>query len=303
MKVGFLGTSGAFPTLKRNVSAYVVWVKGYTILMDCGEGTQRQLHASSMRFSVDMILITHLHFDHILGIPGYVWTMGLLQRKHPLYIYTPVGTKSYIESLIGAQHRLCYELHIVELKDGEKLYFDGFTIETATAEHVGHSLAYRIEEDIRPGKVDMLAAKAFGLKEGPQIGALLKGEPVFFEGKQIDPKIIIGPPRIGRSLVYAGDTRPCQSVIDLARNASLLIHEAMFLQSLQDEAIERKHSTSIDAATVALKADVSRLAITHLSHRHQEYSQTQTLLSEAKSIFSNTILPDDLFETEIELNE
>jgi ribonuclease Z len=292
MKVTFLGTGGAYPTAARNVTAHAVRVKGESLLLDCGEGTQRQLQKSGARFSAHRIFISHLHLDHVSGLPGYLGTMGLLRRTEPLRVYGPPGSRPYLHMLASLAGGLDYAVEIQELEDGAVVEAEGFRVVAARVEHVGLCLGFRVEEDERRGNVDLERAKAVGIGPGPLLGRLLEEGSVEIDGRRVRKEDVIGPARPGRVLVYSGDTRPCASLTALARGADLLIHEAMFLDELRTEAVARGHSTAVEAAGTALAAGVKRLALTHVSPRHQE--APELLLREAQAVFPASLLPGDL---------
>lgn len=302
MKVTFLGTSAALPTAERNGSGYVVGVQGETLLLDCGEATQRQLRRSRARFAVHRIFLSHLHLDHTLGLPGYIGTMDLLRRTEPLVIYAPVGTSAAVEHLLAPVRGTSFELRIEEIDGGSIVQGDGFRVRAARVEHKGASLGFRIEENERPGRVDVERARALGIEQGPMVGKLLREGSVTVGGRVVRVDEIAGPPRPGRSIVYSGDTRPCASLVTLARGADLLIHESTFTDEFASEAVARAHSTASEAARVALDASVRRLALTHISERHQERSELDKLLGEARAVFADAFLANDLDEIEIPLS-
>lgn len=297
MKVTFLGTSGSFPTAGRNATSHCLWVKGETILFDCGEGTQRQLRRSSHRFGVDRIFLSHLHLDHCLGLAGFIGTMELMQRTELLRVYCPAGTKHRVERLLGDPPEFPFELK--EMDDGDAATGDGFRIVAARVEHSGPALAFRIEEDARAGRVDVEKARALGLEPGPLMGKLIRDGQVEVNGRIVKAPECVGPTRPGRAVVYSGDTRPCKAVAKLAKDADLLIHEATYTEEYRGEADLRRHSTSAGAAGVAKDAGVRRLALTHISQRHQEYDELRKLVAEARAIFRESWAPNDLEELEI----
>jgi ribonuclease Z len=281
------------------VTSHAVRVKGESILFDCGEGTQRQLQRSAARFAAHRIFISHLHLDHVMGIPGYLGTMGLLGRTEPIRIYGPVGSRQYLQLLTGLAGGLDYSIEIQEMEDGASVAADGFKVVAARVEHVGMCLAYRVEEDERRGSVDLARAAAVGINPGPLLGKLLDEGTVDVGGRTVRREEVIGPSRPGRSLVFSGDTRPCASLTRLSRGADLVIHEATYLHELHNEAIARAHSTAVEAARTAAEAGAKRLALTHLSPRHQD--TPGLLLKEATAIFPSSLLPADLDELEIPL--
>lgn len=304
MKVTFLGTSGAFPTECRNATSHVVWVQGETLLLDCGEGAQQQLRRSSHVFSVDRIFISHLHLDHVLGLPGYLWTQDLLNREAPLYLYIPPGTEAWIRTFIGGVEKLHFPLLIQEVQDGQVIQGKEYQVQVAQVTHHGGTcLGFRVQEPERPGKVHMQKARALGLTPGPQIGALVKGQTVQVGQTLIHPQDIVGPPRPGRSVTFSGDTRPCENMVRLAHKTDLLIHEAMFAHALVAEAAARGHSTAQEAAEIADQAQVKQLALTHISQRFQDASGIELLLSEARAIFPSAFLPADLETLTLSLDE
>ena len=300
MKATFLGTGGTYPTSSRNVTSHAVRVKGETILFDCGEGTQRQLQRSGARFGVHRIFFSHLHLDHVLGLPGFLGTMGLLGRSEPLRLYGPLGSRQYLQMLSGLAGGIDYAVDIQEMDDGAVVTADGFKVVAARVEHVGMCLAYRVEEDERRGNVDLERAKAVGITPGPLLGKLLDEGTVEIGGRTVRREEVIGPAHRGRSVVFSGDTRPCPSLTQLSRGVDLLIHESSYLHELHAEAVARAHSTSVEAARTAVEAGVKRLALTHLSPRHQDVPDQ--LLREARAIFPASILPSHLDELEIPLS-
>lgn len=299
MKVTFLGTGGSYPTIGRNVTAHHVRVKGESVLFDCGEGTQRQLQRSAAGFSVHRIFISHTHLDHVSGVPGFLGTLGLLRRSEPMRIYGPLGSRAYLQVLVGLAGGLDYDVEIQELDDGEAVAAEGFRVVAARVEHAGLCLGFRIEEDIRRGSVDLDRARAVGLQPGPELGRLLDEGSIQANGRTIRKEDVLGPARPGRVVVYSGDTRPCSSLSDLARGADLLIHEATFASDLSQEARARAHSTAGEAAETAMKAGAKRLALTHISPRHQD--APEILLQDARKVFPQAFLPEDLESLEIPL--
>jgi len=299
VKVTFLGTGGSFPTERRNVTSHAVWVQGETLLFDCGEGAQRQLRRSRHRFSVDRVFLSHLHLDHVLGLPGYLGTLSLLGRENPLRIYTPRGTNAQLAELLAWSGRIAVEYTVEELDDGDVVRGRGFRVVAARVDHAGPSLGFRVEEDERPGRVDVEKARALGLEPGPRMGELVRTGSVEVNGRILRAEECVGPVRPGRILVYSGDTRKCRAVAALARGADLLIHESTYTIECADEALARGHATCRDAAEIAQEAGVRRLAIAHVSPRHQEPEGLREMLAQARDIFAEVRLPSDLEELEI----
>ena len=182
LDVLFLGTAGAVPTAQRGPAAYLVRRGGERILVDCGEGTQRQMLRSSAGLAdIDLALITHFHADHVLGLPGMLKTFALRAREAPLTIHGPSGLRALIGSLDRVIGRLSYPLSLVELEPGQTLQRDGYRIEPFATDHRVASLGYALCEDIRPGRFDMETATALGVPFGPLCGELQHGRPVTLE--------------------------------------------------------------------------------------------------------------------------
>ncbi len=291
LDVLFLGTAGAVPTALRAPAGYLVRRGGERLLVDCGEGTQRQLLRSDAGLpDIDLALITHYHADHVLGMPGMLKTFGLRAREAPLTIYGPPGLNSLMTSLARVIGRLPYELRLVELAGGDSVPRDGYRIESFETDHRVTSLGYAICEDIRPGRFEADAAAALGVPFGPLCGALQRGEDVTLDdGSVVTASQVVGPPRPARRIVFSGDTRPCAGTLEAAAAADLLVHEATFLDEDRERAHETGHSTARQAAELALGAQVSLLALTHLSTR---YTGGQ-IRDEARSVFDRTVVPRD----------
>jgi len=304
MKLVFLGTGGSWPSKERNVTSIALQHNRDVILMDCGEGTQRQLMKSSVSFmQIEKILITHLHGDHFLGLPGLVQSMALNNRERPLEILCPIGTKDILNLFLSVGYfTRDFDVNIREVSDGECIDFAGYSIKAISADHVVPTLAYRFEEAPRKGLFDLDKAKQLGIPPGRLYSKLQNGETIEYKGKKITPEMVIGPKRKGRSIVYSGDTRPCESVLELAKECDILIHEGMVDDNLRDKANEYGHSTITQAAEIAKKANVGRLFIVHISPRYT-LEDTPILEEKAKKIFPNTTLAIDLMEYEVKLRE
>jgi ribonuclease Z len=301
LDVLFLGTAGAVPTALRAPAGYLVRRGGERILVDCGEGTQRQMLRSSAGLAdIDLALITHYHADHVLGLPGLLKTLSLRAREAPLTIYGPAGLGGLMASLDRVIGRLSFPLSLVELRPAESVQRDGYRIEPFATEQRVASLGYALCEDVRPGRFDMDTATALGVPFGPLCGALQRGEAVTLDdGTVVQPDQVVGSPRPGRRLVFSGDTRPCAGTREAAAGADLLIHEATFLDEEQARARETGHSTATEAAQLAADAQVTMLALTHLSTR---YTGGQ-IRREARTWFAQTVVPRDFDSIELPLAE
>jgi len=294
MDLIFLGTSGSWPTIKRNVTSLAIKRGGEVILFDCGEGTQRQLQKSQLSYmQINNIFITHFHGDHFLGLPGLIQTMQLNDRKLPLTIYGPQGIDHLVDQILHLGYfKPSYEIIAKEVTPNKIIAFDEYEIHTLAGSHGVPTIAYALHEHQRPGRFNKKRALDLGIPEGPLFSRLQKGNPITLEdGRIIQPEEVLGPPRNGRKIVYSGDTRAVEEMISFADHADALIHEATFDDSLKDIAYQYGHSTVTEAATIAKEANVDRLFITHISPR---YLDPKDLYKEAHKIFKKVIIPWDL---------
>lgn len=297
----FLGTSASVPSAGRGLAATLVARGGSRILIDCGEGTQRQLLRSGIGLvDMDLILITHLHADHFLGLPGILKTYALRGRDRPLRLVGPFGLKGLLDRLGSLVGRLPYRLDVEEWSPGDGMDIEGGRISSFVTEHRIASLGFVLAEHDRPGSFDVAAARAAGVPEGPDWGRLQRGEVVTTPaGVDVDPTSVMGEARSGRRLVFSGDTLPCGTTIDAAKGATLLVHEATFLDEDADRARETSHSTARQAALVARTAEVTLLALTHISTR----ARPRDLRGEAEATFDRVIVPRDFDAVEIPFPE
>jgi len=302
LSVIFLGTSGSTPTPQRSLPAIAIKRKGEIILFDCGEGAQRQMIMAKLSFHRKMkIFITHMHGDHVLGLPGLIQTMSLFDRQRKLEIYGPKGLKEFVDVIQRTvQYTLTFPLEIHEIEKPGTICEEGeYAILAEEADHVIPSFAFALVEKPRPGKFYPEKARELGIPEGPLWSKLQKGHSVTLpDGRKIKPSEVVGPPRPGRKIVYSGDTRPCMNVVRLARNADLLIHDATLDDELFDKAYEDGHSTPSQVAEIAKKANVRRLVLTHISAR---YRSAEKLLEQAKRIFPNVLIAEDFMKIEVPL--
>jgi ribonuclease Z len=294
VQLTFLGTAGSWPTKERNASAIALDTERELILLDCGEGTQRQMFASSRSFmQVRRIFLTHFHGDHFLGLPGLVQSMSLNHRTEPLDIYGPPDSREIVDRVLTLGYftpRFPVAVH--PLRPGETVELDGYSVRTAEAVHPVPSLAYRIEEGPRRGRFDAARGRALGLR-GPDFGRLEAGESVTVGDRVIRPEEVMGPPRAGRSVVYSGDSAPAESVAALARGATVLVHEATTAQDLESEANRWGHSSARQAAAIAERAGVGELFLTHFSSR---YTDLEPLAAEARALFPGSRTARDLLD-------
>jgi ribonuclease Z len=303
LSVTFLGTGAACPTVDRNVAGLAVQREGETILFDCGEGTQRQMMRYGVGFSFTEVFFTHYHADHMLGITGLIRTMGLQDRTAPVTLYGPRGA----EEILGAALRLGVErnkfpVQIQEIQPGDRLSRPEYDIVVFPTQHRPGCVGYALVEHTRLGRFNPERARELGVPEGPLWGRLHKGETVRLDdGRTVGPEDLVGAARAGRTLVYSGDTRPYLPLLEAARGADLLIHEATFGGEEAERAVETGHSTASEAARVALDAGVRRLVLTHISPRYSR--EAPELLAEARAVFPETTIARDGMTVEVPFRE
>ncbi len=298
LRITFLGTCASRPTVGRNVSAISLQREGETFLLDCGEGTQRQMMRYGTGFAVDHIFVTHLHADHYLGIIGLVRTMALQGRTEPLRIFGPRGSAETLGAAVNlGGNRPAFPVEFTELEPGEGLDRPEFRIEAIPVRHGTPAVGYALREFPRPGRFDVERARSLGIPEGPLFGRLHRGEAVEVEGRRIEPSEVVGDPRPGRLVVYTGDTRPSREVEGAAAGADLLIHDATFTEEEAARARETFHSTAAGAARLARKAGVRKLCLTHVSARYS--ANPSPLEREARREFSDAVVAYDGLEVEI----
>jgi ribonuclease Z len=272
MRVTFLGTGGAVPTTARAPSALLVNRDGERLLFDCGEGTQRQMMRFGTGFSVSHLFVTHLHGDHVLGIPGLVQTWDFNDREEPLAVHVPPGTRRHVRDLVrAAGHSPGFPVRVNEVSAGSvALRADEYEVRTFETAHRTASVGYVLVEDDRRGRFDRERAEdELGIPPGPAYGRLHAGESVELDdGRVVHPEEVVGPPRPGRRVAYTGDSRPVDATVEAASEADLLIHDATFADDEADRARSTGHSTAREAGRIAARAGARRLALTHLSSRY-----------------------------------
>ena len=293
MQLVFLGTAGATPTVDRGSPATLIIRGGERILVDCGEGTQRQLMRSVGLARIGTILLTHLHGDHYLGLPGLLKTYSLLGREEPLTLYGPSGLYELLrdaERLVG---RPRFPFLVEEVGEGVILENEDYRLITAATEHGLPGLAWCLHEKSRPGLFHPDKAVELGIAPGPAFGRLQRGETVVApDGREVAPSDVMEASREGRKVILTGDTRPTPAVQELATGATVLVHDCTFGSSELERALETGHSTAREAAEVAAGAGVGTLVLTHMSSRHT----WRELRDEAREVFPGALLPRD-FDT------
>jgi ribonuclease Z len=299
LSVLFLGTAGSVPTVQRAPASVLVRRGGDRVLIDCGEGTQRQLLRSVGLPDVEHIFLTHYHADHFLGLPGMLKTFAMRGREMPLTVYGPPGLTSLMSDLRRVYGRLTYDVHLRELHPSDAVEMGGWRIGAYAAVHRLEALGYALVEDDRPGRFDPALAERLGVAPGPEFGRLQRGEAVESDGARVEPRDVMGEPRPGRTVVFTGDTEPCEATVAVAQGADLLVHDGTFADEEAERARKTGHSTARQAAEVAERAGVSLLALTHLSSRYF----APTIEKEAREVFDRTVVPRDFDLIEVPYRE
>jgi len=304
IRVVFLGTSGSVPTLKRSLPSVVVQCPRQLWMFDCGENTQRQMMQAKVSFHKKLkVFLTHLHGDHVLGLPGVLQTMALMDRKEPVAVYGPPGIKDFLvctkETL---NFGLTFPVEISEiLSEGTILDGEDYTLTAIKSNHSVDSYAYAFVEKPRPGKFYPKKAQALRVPKGELWSKLQSGEEITLpNGRVVKPCEVMGPPRAGRKIVYTGDTRPFEAFAKFAADADLVIHDSTFDDSLAEKAAVDGHSTPSQAAQEAKAANAKQLVLIHISAR---YPDANLLLEQAKKVFPNSLLAEDFMMLELPLNE
>ncbi len=295
MEIIFLGTSGSLPSPERSVSAIAIKRGSEVILLDCGEGTQRQFMLSRLSFmQISKILISHYHGDHFLGLPGLLMTMTLNDRRDPLEILGPQGTHSMVETLaaLGA-FAPGFKVVAREMSPGDSMTYEAYTICCIRSPHPVQTLCFSLQEKVRPGRFNVERAQELGLPPGPLYRSLQEGHTVTHQGQTITPDMVLGPPRRGRKVVYTSDTTPNPDLDWFARDCDVLIHDSTVESNLEDRANEYGHSSARQAAEAAVRCGARRLFLTHISPR---YGDPAAIEAEARRIFPEATVARDFLE-------
>jgi ribonuclease Z len=277
------------PTAARNLSGLSIRHGREHYLVDCGEGTQRQMIRYGTGFDVTAICFTHFHADHYIGAIGFVRTLSMLGRGRPLDVYGPAPARPFLdELLLGGTDPMAFEIRIHEVRPGDAIRRDGATLVPWATRHRIHSTGWVLHEDPRPGRFHPERARQAGVPEGELWGELQRGHPVTLPGgRVVPPDAIVDPPRRGRRVAVSGDTRPCPATVEAVRGADLLVHESTFGDGEADRAVETTHSTAREAGRMAAEAGVERLVLTHLSTRYD--ADPSPLLAQAAEEYRGPI--------------
>jgi ribonuclease Z len=304
IRIVFLGTGAAVPTAQRSLPAVLLQRGNEQVLFDCGEAAQRQMIMAKAGLHKKLgIFITHMHGDHVLGLPGLLQTMALMDRQKPVDVYGPVGLAHFLDCLRETlQFQLTFEVNIHEFSEsGLVCDQEEYTVAAVSSKHAVTSFSYAFVEKPRSGRFHPEKAKALGVPQGEAWSKLQRGtEFVLPDGRVVKPEDVSDSPRKGRKIVYSGDTRPFEAFAGFASEADLVIHEATFDDALVAKAELDGHSTPSQAATQTKSANAKSLVLTHISAR---YSDAALLLEQAKKIFHNTVVAHDFLEFELPLSE
>lgn len=305
MELVFLGTGAGVPAKERNVSSIVLHLfqeRGTSWLFDCGEATQHQILYTNVKLSkLEKIFITHLHGDHIFGLPGLLGSRSFQGAETKLTVYGPTGIKDFIEiSMKVSNTHVKYELEIVEFEEGILFDDDTFSVEVRKVEHGIDSYGFRITEKNLPGTLLVEELKGIGIKPGPDFARIKRGENIQLpDGSELKAADFIGEPQKGRIVTIIGDTKPCDMINYLSKDADVLVHESTFSANEGENAHTFFHSTTEDAAIVAKNNNVKHLIVTHISSRYQG-NDRQLLLDEVRTIFPNSSIAEDFKQFMIE---
>ena len=296
IKITFLGTSAMIPTIERNHSSILLSYQNENILVDCGEGTQRQLRIAKISpCKITKLLITHWHGDHILGIPGLIQNLGANQYSKTLEIYGPKGTKNYLKNILSGvvfENRIKYI--VKEISSGCFYKDKNFSLFSFQLKHTIPCLGYIFKESDKL-KINLNYLKKFRLTQHPLLGELQKGKNITFKGKKILVKnATFKIP--GKKISIILDTAPIPNINNLIKDSDLLITESTWSSEFKEEVQKRKHLTAEIAGKIAKQAKVKKLILTHFSQR---YKDLQDLEKEAKKEFKETILAKDFMEINI----
>lgn len=298
MEIQFLGTGAGMPSKERNTSSLALKLfdeRGTIWLFDCGEATQHQiLHTSIRPGKIEKIFITHMHGDHIFGLPGLISSRSFLGGKDPLTIYGPKELKQWIDVTFQVSKTyIPYPLHFVETKEGIIFEDDTFLVEARLLNHVVPCFGYRIEQKPLPGTLMIEKALELGVPKGPLLGKLKQGENVILsDGTVIYSKDVLTPRKKGFTITILGDTTYCENAIYLSKDADIVIHESTFDHHTEHLATQYGHSTNIEAAKVAKEAEAKNLILNHLSARFLQ-ENLQEISQQAKRIFPNVFIAQD----------
>jgi ribonuclease Z len=296
--ITFLGTGSGVPTLQRSLPCVALQREGELFLFDCGEAAQIGMRRAGIGWArLEGIFISHMHGDHVTGLPGVMMSLQMVGREAPLTLVGPPGLEAWVRCFRRSlQTGFSYQVRIVEAEAAGVVWeATEYQVTCAPLDHRLFCLGFALREHDRPGRFNLERARALGVPEGPLFGRLQRGETVEAPDGQggsrvVRPEEVLGPPRPGLSVAYCTDTRPCANAVELGRGVDLLIHEGTFDATMPEEAAAKGHSTVVEAAEVAARAGARELVITHISPR---YMDMPPLKEQARAVFPNTRLARD----------
>ena len=298
MKLVFLGTAGAQPTVDRGLTCICLEIEAEVLMFDAGEGAQLSYLKSGLGWNKKMkIFVTHLHGDHCVGILGLLQTMTMQNRTEPLEIYGPKGIEEFIAANIKVLNfGLSFPVMITSIEEEKVVDEKTYSVFSCKADHSVPAYSYLFEEKDKPGRFNTEKAKQLGIPEGKLWNQLQNGHEIKVGDKTVKPSEVLGEKRPGKKIGISGDTRPTKELVEFFKNCNYLSFDSTFLDELKDKAIETHHSTAKEAATLAKNANVENLILTHFSARYKDES---VLVDEAKTIHGSVIGAKDLLEIEI----
>ncbi|WP_092878323.1 ribonuclease Z [Izhakiella capsodis] len=297
MELQFLGTGAGMPSRERNVTSIALNLPERPVswLFDCGEGTQHQILRTTIKPGrIEKIFITHLHGDHIFGLPGFLTSRSMNDSKGPLTLYGPPGIRSFVETTLSLSGSwVSFPMEIVEISAGTVYDDEFYRVIAGPMNHPVECYGYRIEQKDKPGALDAGRLAADGVPRGPWFHDIKQGRQVVLDdGRLINGWDYVLPGTKGKTLTIFGDTSPGNAALTLAKGADLMVHEATLEAAMEQKANSRGHSSTVQAAEVARQAGARRLIITHLSSRYQR-ADCPRLLAECRTIFPATELAQD----------
>ncbi|WP_215142744.1 ribonuclease Z [Exiguobacterium qingdaonense] len=296
MKLQFLGTGSGMPSKQRNVSGLALDLPKATWLIDCGEGTQHQMLYTKIKpRKVTAVWVTHLHGDHVFGLPGFLSTRSALDGTDALTVYGPKGMKKWLEGTfrVTGSH-LGYELSVIEYSDGDTFEQDGHHVTVRKLEHRFPSYGFRINGPEKRGTLRVDKVRELGIPSGPIYKTIKEEERFEFEGKWYDSKEYVTEPTPGKVVAILGDTTPCDQAQLLAQGADLLVHEATFMENERSLARKYGHSTTREATSLAKACSVGKLIVTHISARY--VGREEEFEREVVSDFPSSLVATDFLE-------
>ncbi|MGN1163788.1 MAG: ribonuclease Z [Candidatus Ornithospirochaeta sp.] len=303
LEVFSLGTSGMMPLPGRFLTSVLVRREGELFLFDCGEGTQVSLKMLNLKWKkISAIFISHMHADHVTGLPGLLMLSSQVDREEPLYIYGPNKLGDYIESSRKILDMyINYEIKFIPVEPGEIYRGEDFSINCFPLDHTKPCVGYSLVEDSRKGEFFPEKAMELGIPKGPLYGKLQRGEDVVLpDGRVISPDMVMGKARSGRKFSYVTDTLYFPEIADYVHDSDILFCEGMFEDELRESAWDKKHMTALEAAMVARDSHSQTLCLQHYSPRYSD-KELKMLAQEARTIFPNTVLTKDRMSFNIPL--